>query len=228
MKLDSQEARAAPAVFAAAPVIAQQAQHAQQAHPSSRSPQLDGDQDRIAAVAAAPTQLRADTTCAPTPQAAAPTKSQTPTGAPDSPTVHKSAESIVARQPVRAASKAAAKAASQGKSVDVKEGEDDTELAPEEMGFAGHSDDAFAGKNSPTLRAALPCCASSLRLCSTQPGAQVLARCIPSQQTACRIVCYERANSNSSMRAGQSLCRNASYTGSILLLLAKHVVDKLL
>ena len=138
-----QDSRAAPAVFAAAPVTAQQAQHAQQMHLPSSSPQLDDDQDRIAA-AAAPTQRRPDPTPALTPQAAAPTKPQTPTGAPDSTTVHKSAESSVSREPVRAASKAAAKAALRTGSGD--DDEDDVELAPEEMGFAGHSDDTFAGK----------------------------------------------------------------------------------
>ena len=59
--------------------------------------------------------------------------------------VHRSAESIVAKVPVKAASKAAAKAASKGKSAG---DEEDVELAPEEMGFAGHSDDAFAGKTA--------------------------------------------------------------------------------
>ena len=86
----------------------------------------------------------------PTPQAAAPTQPQTPTGAPDSPTVHKSAESIVAREPVRpastaasrAATRAAVKAALKGRAGD---DEDDVQLKPEEMGFAGRSDDAFAG-----------------------------------------------------------------------------------
>ena len=132
-------------------------QHAQQTHLPSSSPQLDRNQDRIAA-ATAPAQLRPDPTPGAEPQVAAPTKSQAPTGTPDSPTVHKSAESIVARGPVRAASKAASKAAAKaaftGRSMDVKEGKDDVELAPEEMGFAGHSDDAFAGKNQLTPHAA--------------------------------------------------------------------------
>ena len=168
-ELDSQESRAAPAVFAAAPVTAQQAQHAQQQHLPPSSPHLD-DHQKIAAAAAAaapPLQHRAELypspaptpqaptpaptpqapTPAPTPHGATPIKPQIPTGAPDSPTVHKSAESIVAREPVRAASKAAAKAASKSRSGDDKDGEDDVELAPEEMGFAGHSDDAFAGGN---------------------------------------------------------------------------------
>ena len=156
-EIESQESRAAPAVFAAAPVTAQQAQHAQQLQQPLTLPHLDDHQDRAATAAtAAPMQHRAEPypspgpspqapIPAPTPHAATPTKPQTPTGAPDSPTVHKSAESIVAREPVRAISKAAAKAASKGRSGDDKTGEDDVELAPEEMGFAGHSDDAFAG-----------------------------------------------------------------------------------
>lgn len=144
-----QESRAAPAVFAAAPITAQ---HAQQAHLPTSLPQLSDAQDRAAAAAVPLPQRRAEATpdphFTPMPQAVVPVKLQTSTGGPDSPMVHRSAESIVAKVPVKAASKAAAKAASKGKSAGDDGDEEDVELAPEEMGFAGHSDDAFAGKTA--------------------------------------------------------------------------------
>lgn len=138
----SHESRAAPAVFEAAPVAIQQAQ---QAGPASSSQHMEDAPDRIAA-GAAPAQQRGEPALNPAPipqQAAAPTKPQAPAGAPESPTVHRSAESIVAKEPVKAASKAGAK----GRLADVADGGDDVELAPEELGFAGHSDDAFAGRH---------------------------------------------------------------------------------
>lgn len=146
----SQESRAAPAVSEAAPVAAQHAQQAQQAGPASSSQHLEDVQDTLAAVAA-PAQRRGDPTPDPAPmpqQAAAPTKPQTPAGAPESPTVHKSAESIVAKEPVKAASRAGAK----GRLANVADDGDDAELEPEELGFAGHSDDAFAGRHHTLLQ----------------------------------------------------------------------------
>lgn len=142
----SYESRAAPAVFATAPVTALQPQRAQQVPLFTSSPQPDQAQDR--AVAVVP-QHRVDPTAGltatPTSQVAAPRQAQLQAGGPDSPTVHKSAESIIAREPAKPASKAATKAASKGKSAGDNGDDDDVELAPEEMGFAGHSDDTFAG-----------------------------------------------------------------------------------
>ena len=70
---------------------------------------------------------------------------QAPLGGPDSPTVHKSAESIIAREPSRAVAKLTAKRGTKGKLENENGADDDVELAPDQMGFAGHSDDAFAG-----------------------------------------------------------------------------------
>ena len=82
-----------------------------------------------------------------TPQLAATHPPQTPARAPDSPMVHRSAESIVARVPAAPAAQVGAEPAAQSASK-ARAGagnDDDVELAPEETGFAGHSDDAFAG-----------------------------------------------------------------------------------
>ena len=142
------ESRAAPAVFAAAPVAAQQAQ---QADPASSAQQTEDRQDSSAAQHA---EGRGKPTSSPAPMPQQAAGSQTPTGAPESPTVHKSAESIVAKEPVKAASKAGAK----GRLADVADGGDDAELAPEEVGFAGHSDDAFAGKHHTIFAGVISTC----------------------------------------------------------------------
>lgn len=146
----SQESRAAPAVFTATPAAAQQAQHAQQpqhaqqaqqAQPGTSS-QHPGDTQDTSAPATAPAQGGDEPT--PLPQRAAfPRTPQTLAGGPESPTVHKSAESIVAKEPVKAASKAGAK----GRLARGSDDREDVELTPEELGFAGHSDDAFAGSH---------------------------------------------------------------------------------
>lgn len=137
------ESRAAPAVFVAAPITSQHAQQATQPAFSSQP-----DHTKIRAAAPAPLQHGAEPLSShyPTSQAVTHVQPQAPMGGPDSPTVHKSAESIIAREPSRAIAKATAKRRAKGTSGD-NNGvvDEDVELAPEEMGFAGHSDDAFAG-----------------------------------------------------------------------------------
>ncbi|KAL0047228.1 hypothetical protein WJX82_010183 [Trebouxia sp. C0006] len=122
------ESRAAPAVFAASPIPPQTVTPSQ-LHAAAQQPTAASNASSEQAVETIPQPLSS------TPQQthASPSKTQ------HSEQVEPSAYSVFAKPNAKATTKAASKAAAKGESED-----DDVELSPEELGFAGHSEDAFA------------------------------------------------------------------------------------
>jgi len=126
------ESRAAAAVFAAAPSIAQQA------------PSISPSQHEAAAKQKAQDRHSTASTAYPAPSAAFPkTSTAQVTQASPSATQNSALSSAPVSKPaeaaIRTATTAPSKAAAKGESAD-----DGVELSPEELGFAGHSEDAFA------------------------------------------------------------------------------------